>query len=122
MRRLIDRPMLHLRPSRIVPQKVVTLPIRRRANRPRNEPAAAIGADISQNLFDTGHAERALIRADHRLKRLRRQRLIAMLAGWSEFKHGALDVKLPKTCNQWILETSSPHKKKLPTPLFFIPT
>ncbi len=64
------------------------MPIRRRPDRPWSEPAAAVGTDIAQHLFDARHAERAFIRADPRLKRLRRQRLIAMLTGWSEFKHG----------------------------------
>jgi|CXWL01.1.fsa_nt_gi hypothetical protein len=104
MRRRIDRPMFHLRASRIVPEEVVALPIRRRSDWPRDKPAPAVGTDISQDLFDTGHAKRALIRADPRLKRLRRQRLIAMLTSRSKFKHGVLDVKLPKTGNQWFLE------------------
>lgn len=58
--------------------------------RSRNKPAAAIGTDISHNLFDTGRAEHAFIRANPSLYRLRRQRLIAMFASRSEFKHGAL--------------------------------
>ena len=100
----VNRPMFYLRASRIVPQEVVTLPIRRRPNRSRDKSAAAVRTDISQNMFDAAHAERALIRADPRLKRLRRQRLVAMLAGRSEFKQGVLDVKLPTIGNQWFLE------------------
>ena len=89
MRRRIDRPMFHLRASRIVPEEVVALPIRRRSDWPRDKPAPAVGTDISQDLFDAGHAKRALIRADPRLGRIGWQRLIAMFAGRSEFKHGS---------------------------------
>ena len=109
MRHRINRPVFHLRARRIFPQEVVTLPIRRRPNRSRNKSAAAIWADTSQNLFDTGRAEGALIRADARLKRLRRQRPVAMLARRSEFKHGALHVKLPIMGDQWFLEQFSAH-------------
>ncbi len=90
----IDRPVLHRGTRRIFPQEVVAIPIRRRSDRSRNEPAAAVGTDILQHLFDARHTERAFIRTDPCLKRLRRQRLVAMLARWSEFKHDALDVRL----------------------------
>ena len=36
--------------------------------------------------------------------RIRRQRLVAVLAGRSKFKHGTLDVRLPEMNNQWFLE------------------
>ena len=67
MRRWIDRPMLYLCTSRILAEEIIAIPVRRRSDWPLNEPASAIRTDISQNLFDTGHAERALIRADPRL-------------------------------------------------------
>lgn len=101
MRRWIDRPMLHLCTSRILAEEIIAIPIRRRSDRPRNKSAAAIRTDISQDLFDTGRTERALIRADPRLKRLRRQRPVAMFACRSEFKHGVLDVRLPRVDNYW---------------------
>jgi hypothetical protein len=107
MRHRINRPVFHLGACRIFPEEVVTVPIRRRSNRSRDEPAAAIWTDTSQNVFDTGHAERALIRADARLKRLWRQRPVAMLTSRSEFKHGVLDESLSKTGNQWFLEPFS---------------
>ena len=94
MRGRIHRPVLHLGARRIFPQKVALVPIRRRSNRSRDKPAAAIWADISQNVFDTSNTESALVGADTRLKRIRRQRLVAMLAGRSMFKHGGLVVKL----------------------------
>ena len=107
MRFQIHRPVLHLRARRIFSQEVVALPIRRRSNRSRDKPAAAILADISQNAFDAGGAEGALIGADTRLKRIRRKRLVAMFAGRSKFKHGVLDVMLPETGDQWFLEPFS---------------
>ena len=100
MHHRIDRPVLHLVARRICPEEVVIVPIHRRSNRSRNKPSGAIWADIFQNAFDTRNAEGALIRADARLKRIRRQRLIAVLAGRSKFKHEILDVELPETGNQ----------------------
>jgi hypothetical protein len=90
----IHRMVLHLGARRICPKKVVIVPIRRRSDRSRDELTAAILANISQNAFDAGGAEGALIRADARLKRIRRQRLVSVLAGRSKFKHGVLDVEL----------------------------
>jgi hypothetical protein len=107
MSRRIHRSVLHVGARRIIPKEIVIVPICRRSDRSRNEPAAAIGTDIFQNAIDAVHAEGALIRADARLKRIRRQRLIAMLASRSEFKHGVLDVNLPVMGNQWFLEPFS---------------
>ena len=107
MRRWIYRPVLHLAAGWIFPKEVITFPIRRRSNRSRNKPAATILTDISQNAFDARIAEGALIGADARVKRVGRQRLVAVLAGRSEFKHGVLDVKLPIMGNQWFLEPFS---------------
>ena len=72
MRRQIHRQVLHLGAYRICSKEIVIVPIHRRSNRSRNEPADAIWADISQNVFDTSNAEGALVRADTRLKRVRR--------------------------------------------------
>ena len=91
MRRRIYRSVLHLGARRICSKEVVTVPIRRRSDRSRGEPTAAIWADITQNMFDAHNAEGTLVGADTRLKRIGRQRLIAMLAGRSQFKHGVFD-------------------------------
>ena len=107
MRCQIHRPVLHLGARRIFSQEVITVPIRRRSNRSRDKSTAAIRTDISQNAFDAGGAEGALIGADARLKRIRQQRLIAMLTSRSKFKHGVLSLKLPKPGNQWFLEPFS---------------
>ncbi len=100
MRHRIHQPVLHLGVRRIFSKKVVTVPVPRRSNRSRDKPAAAIWTDISQNAFDGRIAEGALVRTYARLKRIGRQRLIAVLAGRSEFKHGVLNVKLPIMCDQ----------------------
>lgn len=92
----IHRTVAHLGTRRVFSEKVATLPIRRRSNRSRDKPAAAIGTDISQNVFDTGRAEGALIGADAHLKRVGPQYLVAVLTGRSEFKQGVLNVKLSK--------------------------
>ena len=104
MRRQIYRPVLHLGARRVFPKEIVIVPIHRRSNRSRDEPAAAIRANISQNAFDAGGTKGTLIGADTRLKRIRRQRLVAMLAGRFEFKHGILDLGQSITGNQWFLE------------------
>jgi hypothetical protein len=72
MRRQIHRQVLHLGACRIYSKEIVIVPIHRRSNRSRNEPAAAIWADISQNAFDAGGTEGTIIGADTRLKRVRR--------------------------------------------------
>jgi hypothetical protein len=107
MRNRIHRPVLHLGARRIFPQEVALVPIRRRSDGSRDEPAAAIWANISQNAFNTRSAEGALIRTDTRLKRVRRQCFVAVFAGRSEFKHGGLAVKLPVMGNQFFLEPFS---------------
>jgi hypothetical protein len=107
MRGRIHRPVLHLGARRIFPKEVVIVPIRRRSDRSRDEPAAAIWADISQNVFNASNAEGALIGTDTRLKRVRRQCFVAVFTSRSELKHGVLDVKLPEPGNQWFLELFS---------------
>ncbi len=107
MRRQIYRPVLHLGARWVFPKEIVIVPIHRRSNRSRDEHAAAIRANISQNAFDAGGTKGTLIGADTRLKRIRRQRLVAMLAGRFEFKHGILDLGQSITGNQWFLEQYS---------------
>ena len=107
MRRQIYRPVLHLGARRVFPKEIVIVPIHRRSNRSRDEPAAAIRANISQNAFDAGGTKGTLIGADTRLKRIRRQRLVAMLAGRFEFKHVVLDAKLRVVRNQWFIKLFS---------------
>src|SRR5258706_559652 len=90
MRQRIDRPVPHLGAGRILAEEVVAFPVLRRPDGPRNESAATVRTHVPQNLVDTRRAERALVTADARLERSRRQRLVAVLAGGSELKHEVL--------------------------------
>lgn len=83
----INEPVPDLVACWILAKVIVTLPIRRRPDRSRSESAAAVRAHILQNGIDTGDAKRALVAANARLQRVRRQRLVAVLTGRSEFKH-----------------------------------
>src|SRR4051794_22817909 len=65
-------------------------PLAGRAYRPRHEAAAAVRADIVQHALDAVGAEGALVGADPRVGRPRRQVLVAVLAVGSELKHGPL--------------------------------
>ena len=64
----IDWPMLDRWGSRIGTQEVVALPVARRAYWPGNKAAAAVRADIGQNLLRTGRAESAFVAADARVQ------------------------------------------------------
>ncbi len=59
------------------------------ADRARHEPAAAVGADVVQQRVDAVGAERALERADARVRRGGWERDGAVLAAWAEFQHQA---------------------------------
>ena len=100
MRCQIHRSVCHLGARRIFSQEVALVPIHRRSNRSKDEPIAAIWAGITQNVFDAHNAEGTLVGADTRLKQIGRQRLIAMLAGRSQFEHGVFDVMLSLLGNQ----------------------
>ncbi len=73
---------------RITQYRSVGPPVVLRSHRPRHKPAAAIGTDIVQHSVHAISAERALITANPRLCRSRRQRLGAVLANGTKFKHG----------------------------------
>jgi hypothetical protein len=86
----IDRPMLCMKTSRVLTEEVVALPVPGRSDRPGNKSTAAIRAHVVQEVIHARGAERALIGADARFKRVGWQRLIAILTGWSELEHAAL--------------------------------
>ena len=73
-------------------EMVAVIPVSLWPNWPRTKPAAAIRTDIFQNGFDTRPAKRAFKRADHRLRRIWRQRPIAILTSGSQFQHGRDDL------------------------------
>lgn len=64
----INRPVLDLGTRRVFAEKVVAFPVLDRPYRPRNEPAATVWTDVTQDAVDTGCAERALISANARFK------------------------------------------------------
>src|SRR6185436_5204811 len=85
--RRIDRPVLHFRACRILAEEVIALPVLRRPDRPRDEAAAAVGADVAEHALDAGCAERALVAADPRRGGIGRQRLVAVLATRAKLQH-----------------------------------
>jgi protocatechuate 3,4-dioxygenase beta subunit len=86
--RRIDGPVLDGGARRILPQEVVAFPIRRRPDRSRHEPAAAVRTDVTKDLVDARRTKRALVGTDPRVERVWWQRLVAVFAGWSELEHG----------------------------------
>jgi hypothetical protein len=86
------------------PEIVLVFPVVHRPDRPGYEPAPAVWTNVNEEIVDTGCATYAFERADACLKRMGRQRLIAVLAIRSEFKHGVLDLGLSITANQWFLK------------------
>ena len=72
---------------RIRAEIVAAFPVVLRADRPGTKTTAAIRADIFQDVFDALTAEGAFKRTNHRFRRIRRQRHVAVLASWSQFEH-----------------------------------
>jgi hypothetical protein len=83
----VNRPMSDLGARRVFTEKVVAVPVVRRSDRSRNKSAAAVRADVFEDIIDTRSTKRTLVGADARFKRVRRQRLVAVLTGRSQFKH-----------------------------------
>lgn len=67
----------------------------RRSARPRQQLAAAIGADTAQPVLRTRRAKRALKRTDARLGGRGRQIAVAAFAVGAELEHGAPFVNDP---------------------------
>ena len=84
----IHWPVLDLGARRIFPKVVVAFPVGRRSDGSGHKPPTAIGTDVGQDALDTGSAERAFVGADACFECVWRQRLVAVLTRWSEFKHG----------------------------------
>jgi len=81
--------MLDLGTRRVLTQEIVAFPVIHRSDWSWNKSAAAVRAHVLQEVVDTRRAKGALVCADARLKRVGRQCFVAVLAGWSEFKHSA---------------------------------
>src|SRR5262245_34067980 len=111
MRPRIDRPMLDGRAGGLLAEVVVALPICRWTNRSRHETAPAIRANVVQNSFDTSRTESAFVRADARLQRFRRQRLVAILTSWSKFEHGvSSEAGIPLLCPEVSFNVPAPFE------------
>ena len=85
----VDRPMPNLGARGVLTKEVVAFPVLRRSDWSWNKSTAAVRAYIFQDVFDTRRAKCALVRADACFSRIGRQRLVAILASRSEFKHAA---------------------------------
>ncbi len=86
----INWPVFDFGTRRVLSQKVAAFPVLRWSDWSRNKATAAIWTDVAQNVFDTCGAECTLIGTDACLERIGWQRLVAMLTGGPEFKHGVL--------------------------------
>src|SRR5262244_772077 len=86
--------MLDLVTRVILAKVIVTFPVLRRPNRSGYESAAAVRADVLKDVINARSAERALIGANPCFKRIGRQRLVAVLTRWSEFKHAGYTLPL----------------------------
>ena len=53
---------------RVLAEKVVTLPVRRRSDGSGNKAAATVRADVAQHMIDAGGTKRTFISADARLR------------------------------------------------------
>ena len=84
----IDRPMFDRGGSRVLAQEIPVFPVARWPDRSRHKTAAAIWADIAQHFINAGNAEGALITADTRVERCRRQGLVAVFAAGPQLEHG----------------------------------
>jgi hypothetical protein len=85
----INRPMLDLGTRWVFAKIVVAFPVLRRSDWPGNKATATIGTDIPQNSIDAGDTKRTFIATNACLKRIGRQRLVAVFARWAEFEHSA---------------------------------
>lgn len=85
-----------------------------RSDWPRNEPSFAVWSRIAEEVIGTGRAKRSFERTNARLTRIRRQRLIAMLASRPEFKTDILGVTLSKMGDQWFLKPFSILSARFP--------
>src|SRR5450432_339188 len=74
---------------RILAKEVVAFPVRRRADGPGHETAAAVRADVVQHGVHARGAKRAFVGADPRFQRGRGQRLVALLARGPKLEHSS---------------------------------
>src|SRR5262249_20766522 len=83
----INRTMLDHVTSGILTKFVATFRFLRRPKLFGYESAAAVRADVLKDVINARSAERSLIAANPRFKRIWRQLPVAVLPRWSEFRH-----------------------------------
>ena len=95
MRFGINGPVLDFGARRIFLKKIVALPVPRRPDWSGNKATTAVRADVVKHLVNTRGAKRALIAANACFRRVGRQCLVAVLAGWSKIKHATAPFRDP---------------------------
>jgi hypothetical protein len=88
--RRIDRETARLRA-----EIIAAFPVVLRPNGPGTKTAAAIRACTGQDVFDTGTAEGACKRTNHRIRGIRWKRRVAVRAGGSQFEHDSVGPECP---------------------------
>lgn len=83
----INLPVSYRGACRVLAEKIVTLPVFGWSNRSGLEATSTVWANIAQDLSNAICTEGAFVTANTRLKRVRRQCLVAVFTGWSEFQH-----------------------------------
>lgn len=83
----INGPISDRGSGRIAAEEIVPFPVSRRSYRPRAESASTVRANVLQHLIDTVRAECTFETTNARVQGIRRQCLVAVLAGGAKFKH-----------------------------------
>jgi len=79
--------MPYMRARRVFAKIVVAFPVLRRSDGSRHKATTTVRTDVFQDVVNARSTERALVGTDACRKRSRRQRPIAILTSWSQFKH-----------------------------------
>ena len=90
MIRVIHRAMFGFRARGIFTKKIFSFPTLLRPDRPRSEPAPAVGADVVQQMRNAVLTEGAFKTANHRVGGIRRQQLVAMFTTGAKFEHSVV--------------------------------
>ena len=90
----INGPVLDPGARRVFIEEVVTLPVLRWPDGPRNKPTATVRTDVTQDTVNACYAERTFVSANACFERIRWQGLVAVFAGRAEFEHRVLSRRL----------------------------
>lgn len=83
----INGPISDRGSGRIAAEEIVPFPVSRRSYRPRAESASTVRANVLQHVIDAVRAECTFETTNARVQGIRRQCLVAVLAGGAKFKH-----------------------------------